>query len=140
MHTDLVLRPSLDEVTVAVTASWSAETCHATSAYVAGGRPGDRSRGQCGTTALVLQDFLGGQVLVAQVYIDGRADGVHYWNRLPDGRQVDLTQTQFLPHEVLGVATEVTREPKTVPRRGFDAYLLLLTRVRRHLGVSATTP
>lgn len=69
--------PSIEHVVAAVTASWSAETCHATSEYVAVGRPGDRSRGQCGTTALVLQDLLGGELLEAPVKVNGSTDGVH---------------------------------------------------------------
>lgn len=48
------------------------------------------SLGQCAVTALVLQDHLGGELLRAEV------DGVsHYWNRLPDGTEIDLTRDQF---------------------------------------------
>lgn len=48
------------------------------------------SLGQCAVTALVVQDELGGELLRAVV------DGVsHYWNRLPDGSELDLTRDQF---------------------------------------------
>jgi len=41
-------------------------------------------RGQSDVVALVLQDLLGGVILYC-------AHFRHYWNQLPDGRQVDLT-------------------------------------------------
>lgn len=46
--------------------------------------------GQCAVTALVVQDRLGGDLLRTTV------DGVsHYFNRLPDGTELDLTRDQF---------------------------------------------
>ncbi|MDQ2850195.1 MAG: nucleotidyltransferase domain-containing protein [Actinomycetota bacterium] len=133
-HTHQMDTPSIERVVAAVTASWSAATCHATSEYVAAGRSGDRSRGQCGTTALVVQDLLGGELLVAQVQVNGSTDGVHYWNRLPGGQEIDLTRTQFSPAETLGDAKRVDRTPGMPPRRGADTYLLLRRRVSELLG------
>lgn len=46
--------------------------------------------GQCAVTALVVQDILGGQLLRCQ-----GPSGSHYWNRLPDGTELDLTRDQF---------------------------------------------
>jgi hypothetical protein len=41
-------------------------------------------------TALVVQDAFGGEILRGVVHgID------HYWNRLPDSTEVDLTKSQF---------------------------------------------
>jgi hypothetical protein len=52
--------------------------------------PEQPSLGQCAVTALVVQDHLGGKLVRAEV------DGVsHYWNRLPDGTEIDLTRDQF---------------------------------------------
>lgn len=48
------------------------------------------STGQCAVTALVVQDRFGG-MLVRSV---NEGDS-HYWNRLPDGTEVDLTRDQF---------------------------------------------
>ena len=124
---------SLSEVSHAIVESWSPETCHATPEFVAAGRPGDRTRGQCGTSALVLQDWLGGTLLVADVCVEGKLIGVHYWNRLPVGTEVDLTQDQFQPGETLSKPREVTRPPG-LPRKGVDAYLLLASRVGTVLG------
>lgn len=70
----------LAEVGAAIVASWSAETRFASDEYMAAGRQGDPSRGQCGATALVLQDWLGGELLEANVMAGARRLGAHYWN------------------------------------------------------------
>jgi len=47
------------------------------------------ARGQCAVTALVVQDYLGGQLVRAKV------EGIsHYWNWIRGG-EVDLTRDQF---------------------------------------------
>jgi hypothetical protein len=47
------------------------------------------ARGQCAVTALVIQDYLGGQLMRAEI------EGIsHYWNRVSGG-DVDLTREQF---------------------------------------------
>ncbi|MGO8905188.1 MAG: hypothetical protein ACLQMH_06125 [Solirubrobacteraceae bacterium] len=51
---------------------------------------GNPAWGQCAVTALIVQDLLGGQLLRC----DGPS-GSHYWNRLPDGTELDLTRDQF---------------------------------------------
>jgi len=53
-------------------------------------------------TALVLQEIFGGELLLADVLNeDGSRQGVHFWNRLPGGLEVDLTRGQFKPSEVV---------------------------------------
>lgn len=48
------------------------------------------SLGQCAVTSLIVQDSLRGELLRSSV------GGIsHYWNRLPDGTEVDLTRDQF---------------------------------------------
>lgn len=119
---------TLREVERAVRAAWSPETAYASAEYLARApeRPG---RGQCGTTALVVHDLLGGDLLVAQVSLAGVVDGVHYWNRLDDGRDVDLTRSQFTDDEVVLEPRVVLREPLPRPERARAAYLLLRERV-----------
>jgi hypothetical protein len=54
------------------------------------------ARGQCGTTALVVQDLYGG-ALATGIVNNGSDDlAVHYWNVLSTG-PVDLTWQQFAP-------------------------------------------
>lgn len=46
--------------------------------------------GHCSAVATVVQACLGGEI------VSGRVNGVaHYWSRLPDGSEVDLTSCQF---------------------------------------------
>ena len=125
---------TLTQLENAVRDSWSPETTYARADYLDGAQ-GIASRGQCGPTALVVHDLLGGELVVATV---ARADdvlGVHYWNRLSGGIEVDLTRDQFLPDETV-------RDPRVVDRTGPAtgsapdlAYQLLRSRVRSALGL-----
>lgn len=47
-------------------------------------------RGHCGAVSLMLRGMFGGEILYGE--IEGEP---HYWNRLRDGREVDLTSCQF---------------------------------------------
>jgi hypothetical protein len=97
---------SLTELEWAIRASWSAETCDPVDLPWS---PSNAAKGQCGVTALVVQDLLGGELVMAEVrHADGSRQGVHYWNRLQGGAELDLTREQF--------ATEVVGEPETVAR------------------------
>ena len=90
--------------------------------------PENPAWGQCAVTALVVQDAFGGDLLRAMV------EGVsHYWNRLPDGSEVDLTRQQFPEGAMHGATVVKDREyvlsfPETASR-----YLLL----RGQLGYDA---
>jgi hypothetical protein len=51
---------------------------------------------------LTVHDLLGGELLIAEVLrTDGSRQGVHYWNLLPDGTEIDLTREQFASNEVV---------------------------------------
>ncbi|WP_456901751.1 YunG family protein [Geodermatophilus sp. SYSU D00663] len=100
----------LEQVTAAVRAAWCRETRD--DSDLADWSPGDPARGQRGATALVLHDLLGGDLLLAEVRrTDGSRQGVHWWNRLPGGREVDLTREQFALHEVGGGGGAGRRRP-----------------------------
>lgn len=121
------------DVERAIRASWSPETAFASADYLARA-PACASRGQCGPTALVVHDLLGGDVLVAEVAVGGVVDGVHYWNRLPDGVDVDLTADQFVDGEVVLAPRVVDRHGPPKPERARAAYSLLRERVLAALG------
>lgn len=70
--------------------------------------------------------------MLAGLSVDGERLGVHYWNRLPDGTEIDLTDGQLLPDEELGAPTVLTRPPGMIPH-GAAAYELLASRVRSAL-------
>jgi hypothetical protein len=80
-------------------AAWGPDTCYPNVSQEWGSD--NPARAQCGMTALVVQDLLGGDLVLGEVHVDGAKFGNHYWNRLPDGTEVDLTADQFLPGEVV---------------------------------------
>lgn len=89
-----MLQSSLRELEEAIRGAW----CVWTSDPVdqPGWSESNPASGQCASTALVVQDLLGGELLVADVKGDGGApQGVHYWNRLAGGIELDLTREQF---------------------------------------------
>lgn len=68
---------SRDKLEAAIRAAWALDTCDPVDA--ADWSAANRSRGQCGVTALTVNDLLGGELLIADVVrTDGRRQGVHY--------------------------------------------------------------
>jgi len=59
--------------------------------------------GQCAVTVLVVQDYFGGEILYCKHYN-------HYWNRLPNRREIDLTRSQFENKVTPCADTIVSRE------------------------------
>ena len=90
--------------------------------------------GQCASTALVVQDLLGGSLMMADVHgADGTPAGVHYWNRLVGGLELDLTREQFRDGEIIGEPREVPRPADVTRGRLPGQYRLLSLRVARQL-------
>ena len=123
---------TLSQLEAAVRSAWGPETCFASADYLARGS-GRASRGQCGTTALVIQDLLGGDLMVADVEFEGRVEGVHYWNLTPGGVELDLTRDQFTPAETLVNQRRATggRNPASA---GEQPFQVLHQRVTTALG------
>jgi hypothetical protein len=125
---------SLAAIDRAVRAGWSRETCDPVD--LPDWSPSNPARGQCGVTALVLWELLGGELLLAPVFrADGSRQGVHYWNRLVAGVEVDLTREQFTAGERVGEPAAVTA-PRGGPTRLAAEYALLRRRVRDSLGLT----
>jgi hypothetical protein len=106
--------------------SWGPDTCdpHDLQDW----RPENPARGQCGVTALVVQELLGGELVLGEVFVEKTKVGHHYWNRLPDGRDVDFTADQFHPAEVV-TGGQVQPRPPHAPTRCREQYELLRRRV-----------
>jgi hypothetical protein len=120
----------------AIREAWSLDTADEDDGWT----PENPSRGQCDITALVVHDLLGGEVLGADVYLDGERIERHMWNRLVSGIDVDLTRDQFRRGEVIGEPTVARRTPAIAdpahPRyHRYEAYLVLSDRVRARLGM-----
>jgi ADP-ribose pyrophosphatase YjhB (NUDIX family) len=88
------------------------------------------AQGQCASTALIVQDMLAGQLLLADVHHqDGSRQGVHFWNRLSNGMELDLTREQFTGGEVIGEPRIVERPTDVTRGRLAGQYHLLAARV-----------
>jgi hypothetical protein len=123
---------SLAELEAVIRSSWSERTCDPLD--VDDWSPANPARGQCAATALVVQDLLGGELLIAEVRnADGSRQGVHYWNRLGEGVELDLTREQFTPGEVVQAPETVARPPDTSVGRLAGQYRALANAVRAAL-------
>lgn len=87
-------------------------------------------------TALVVQDILGGDLILAEVHVGGVQIGHHYWNRLADGSDVDLTSDQFRPDEEV-VGGKVVIRPPDAPRYHRQQYERLRGRVLQSLAATS---
>ena len=123
-----------EDLQAAIRGAWGVDTCDPVD--VGDWSAANPARGQCGSTALVIHDLLGGQLLIAEVIRgDGSRQGVHYWNLLPDGTEVDLTRGQFSADEVVQPPRVVAR-PDGPPRRCAEQYLTLRERVLDAVGMA----
>lgn len=117
---------TVDELRSHFLAAWGPDTCYPNMREE--WTPETPSRDQCGMTALVVQDILGGDLVLAEVHAAGAQVGHHYWNRLPDGSDVDLTADQFLSEEQ-AIGGKVVVRPPDAPRYHREQYELLRRRV-----------
>jgi hypothetical protein len=120
---------TLSQLENAIRASWDEQTCDPAEPEW---QPTNPARGQRVATTTVLHDLLGGQLLIAKVYVDGEQRGFHAWNRLVGGVEIDLTRDQFSPEESVGEPDVVDR-PSDKPLRIQAEYEVLLHRVNRRL-------
>lgn len=128
---------TLRQLEDAVRGAWSLDTADEDDGWT----PENPSRGQCDITTLVVHDLLGGELLAADVFLDGERIEAHMWNRLPSGLEIDLTRDQFRSAEVIGDPTVRVRPESfdpTHPRyHRYEQYLVLAGRVRAALGLTA---
>ncbi|MFF1835600.1 hypothetical protein ACFVXE_15535 [Streptomyces sp. NPDC058231] len=115
----------LADIEAAVRAGWGADT--ATPAHRPHWTPDNPARDQCGVTAMVLNDLLGGELIRGEVTVDGVRTDYHWWNRLGMGVEIDLTREQFGPEEIVSGGTVVPRPAEIVRLR--EEYELLRARV-----------
>ena len=123
-----------EDLEAAVRAAWALDTCDPVDAD--DWSAANPSRGQCGSTALTIHDLLGGELLIAEVIrSDGSRQGVHYWNQLPGGTELDLTRNQFADDEVIQ-QPRILRRPAGLPIRCAEQYLTMRHRVFDALGIA----
>ncbi|SRR6266536_6335232 len=117
MGTTSLSQVDKDKLFSAVRRAWSVHT----SVHPAAWTPDNRAKGQCAVTAVLLQDWLGGDLLRAVV-----GDESHYWNRV-GGEDIDLTQHQFTPSQLAGI------DPAGIERRSRNYVLDFPDTRRRYL-------
>ncbi|MGI9528446.1 MAG: YunG family protein [Acidimicrobiia bacterium] len=74
----------------AIRGSWSAETSSTPDEW----STEVPAKGQCDASSFVAWEYLGGDLVLGQVFADGAQTEHHYWNRI-DGEDLDLTGEQF---------------------------------------------
>ncbi|MEU8081344.1 hypothetical protein AB0B31_38550 [Catellatospora citrea] len=116
---------TLTQLEQAIRAGWGVDTCAPED--VPDWHAGNPARGQCGVTALVVHDLLGGDLMCGEVRVDGVRTDHHWWNRLSGGLEIDLTREQFGPEEIVTAGEVVVRPPAI--NRLHDEYELLRGRV-----------
>lgn len=119
----------LADIEAAVRGSWGADTT--TPEHRPHWTPDHPARDQCGVTALVVHDLLGGELIRGEVHVDGVRTDYHWWNRLGGGTDIDLTREQFAPEEIVSGGTAISRPPRIVRLR--EEYELLRGRVLERL-------
>lgn len=80
----------------AVRDSWSIETSYCSDEW----SEDNKARGQCLVTCLVLQDFLGGELLKFKIS-GNRLDEKHFVNQLPGGVLLDATASQYTGKDII---------------------------------------
>ncbi|WP_030972617.1 YunG family protein [Streptomyces sp. NRRL S-1824] len=119
----------LADIEAAVRASWGADT--ATPDHRPHWTADNPARDQCGVTAMVLNDLLGGELVRGEVRVHGERTDFHWWNRLGMGVEIDLTREQFGPEEIVSGGTVIPRPAEIVRLR--EEYELLRDRVLERL-------
>lgn len=99
------MKPTLDQLIAALHHAWSAETSYADTDW-----PSDNpARGQCVVSALVVQDYFGGELV--RFAVSGDFNEMHYANEL-EGVLLDTTRSQYRD-------AAVTFTPKPVELKGY---------------------
>jgi hypothetical protein len=111
----------------ALKASWNADT-----AYKNKWDPACPAMNQCCVTALVVQDYYGGDILSCPT----KGLGDHFWNKIFGGEELDLTFSQFsftkdIPYRDL---VNIRRRKELLRGESVDKrYHLLKEQVEAHI-------
>ncbi|MGW3955539.1 YunG family protein [Streptomyces sp. NPDC004752] len=127
----------LTDIERAMRSSWSADTC--TPEFRPHWTPDNPARDQCGVTAMVLNDLLGGELIRGEVHVKEERVDYHWWNRLGMGIEIDLTREQFRPEEIVTGGIVIPRPPLSEWRRLREEYVLLRDRVLEKLNQERET-
>ncbi len=116
-------------LTKVIQKAWGKDTCYPPSAK--DWTQENPAFGQCAITALIVQDYYSGNLLYCE-------HNHHYWNELPNNKEVDLSESQF-KHGVIVCKDEVrSREYVLNSKAGKEAntpvrYRILKQRIKQNL-------
>ena len=82
---------TLKQLKKAIRNSWGRDTCYYK--FIWDDKNQSESAGHCRVVALIVNDYFGGKFLFSRVI--GNPKYTHYWNKLPNGKEVDFTKDQF---------------------------------------------
>lgn len=128
------MKPSIEELIKALQDSWGADTCFDASEW----SNGNPARGQCVVSSLVVQKYLGGELLRYRVS-GNNVNETHYCNMLDDGTILDTTASQYKKPMTFKVEPINLKGFKSVREKRLDEnktrtrYELLLNRVEVQL-------
>lgn len=125
---------SIENILKALHDSWSSDTCFVAAEWSLE----NPARGQCVVSSLVVQEFLGGDLIRYQINGPGFEE-MHYANILPDQTILDTTGSQYtapvsltvLPVDLKGFSS--IREKRLADPTTRKRYDRLLMRVSNHL-------
>jgi hypothetical protein len=125
------MKISLKKLENAIKKSWDRETCHYK--FIWDNKKLSESAGHCRVVSLIVQDFFGGEIMYSYVHGNPRWD--HYWNKLSDDKEIDLTQDQF-PKNIKFVKPKLISRNKVLSsKRTKKGYKILKRRVINFLGL-----
>lgn len=98
----------LKTITEALESSWGADTAYDRNEWSLD----NKARGQCVVSSLVVQDYLGGELVKCSVKGESISE-THYFNKLADGAIIDTTKGQY--------TDSVVMKPQPVSYDGFTS-------------------
>ena len=130
------MSPTLEQLIATLRHSWSGATSYADSDWSAD----NPARGQCVVSSLVVQDYLGGDLVRYAVKGDG-IDEMHYCNMLDGGVLLDTTRSQYQAPVTFTLMPVDLKHYKSVREKRLDddetreRYELLRQRVAARLAL-----
>lgn len=123
-----------DSLVKALQKSWSRETSYSPDSWTSD----NPALGQCAVSALVANDYLGGEIIWSDAVLPSGEKISHYFN-LINGQEIDLTRSQFPEGTVIPQGQAKTKDFATT--RDFmlsneitkNRYEILKNRVERYL-------
>ena len=121
-----MVKITLKQLKEAIKKSWDRDTCHFK--FIWDNNSLSDSAGHCRAVALIVNDYFGGEIIYAHVVGNPKWD--HYWNKLPSGKEIDLTKDQFPKNVIFTKSKIISRKNTLSSKRTQKGYKILMKRVR----------